>query len=118
MASEPPPFPLTTVFNVADWIHVATGSGGNSDFATNSTNSVNTQNVNITATNTAGTYFPTFVASQSGNNPELVDSNMTYNPATNTLTVGTLVGAVSGNITNAVTSEKVVIASNVADNQS
>jgi hypothetical protein len=116
MASEPPPFPLTTVFNVADWIHVATG-GGNSDFATNSTNSVNTQNVNITSTNTAGTYYPTFVGATSGNNPELVDSNMTYNPNTNTLTVGTLVGAISGSITNAVTSEKVVIASNV-DNSS
>jgi hypothetical protein len=115
MASEPPPFPLTTVFNVADWIHAATGGGGNSDFATNSTNSVNTQNVNITATNAGGTYFPTFVASQSGNNPELVDSNMTYNPATNTLTVGTLVGAVSGNITNAVTSQNVVVNYNEDD---
>ena len=115
MSSEPPPNPITNVFNVTDWIHVASG-GGNSDFATNATNSVNTQNVNITATDAAGTYYPTFVGSTSGNNPELIDNNMTYNPSTNTLTVGTLVGAVSGNITNAVTSNKVVIASNVADN--
>jgi hypothetical protein len=118
MSSEPPPNPITNVFNVTDWIHVASSGGGNSDFATNSTNSVNTQNVNITSTDSAGTYYPTFVGATSGNNPELVDSNMTYNPSTNTLTVGTLVGAVSGNITNAVTSDKVVIASNVADNQS
>ena len=94
MSSEPPPYPITTTFNEKDWIP-ATTSGGSSNFAINATNAVNT---NITSTNTAGTFFPTFVSNTTGNLPQLVDDGMSYNPSTNTLTVGTLIGTVSGNI--------------------
>ena len=104
MSSEPPPFPITTTYNEKNWIPETIS--GSSNFSTNATNAVNT---NITATNTAGTYFPTFVSNTTGNLPQLVDSSMFYDPSTNTLTVGTLVGTVSGSISNAVTSANVAV---------
>ena len=102
MSSEVPPKPITNVFNEKDWIHTASGS------SSSSTNAINT---NITATDADGTFYPTFVSATSGYKPQLVDSGMTYNPSTNTLTVGTLIGATSGTVTNAVTSQNVVVAS-------
>ena len=51
MSSEPRPNPITNTFNVKDWI--PSTSSGNSDFATNATNAVNT---NITSTNQSGTF--------------------------------------------------------------
>jgi hypothetical protein len=65
--------------------------------ASNATNSVNSQNVAVTD-NTAGsgTFFPTFVTSNSGNTPINVDSlSLTYNPSTNTLSVSNLFGNAS-----------------------
>jgi hypothetical protein len=101
MSSEVPPNPITNVFNEKDWIPTSSGSSS-------STNAINT---NITATDADGTFYPTFVSSTSGYKPQLVDSGMTYNPSTNTLTVGTLIGATSGTVTNAVTSDNVKVAS-------
>ena len=52
-------------------------------------------NVATTATSTNATYYPTFVDATSGNNAIEVDTDLTYNPSTNTLTVPNLV-ATSG----------------------
>lgn len=46
----------------------------------------NSTNVNITSTNTNATYYPTFVSTTTGNLPQLVDTELTYNPSTNLLT--------------------------------
>jgi hypothetical protein len=54
-------------------------------------------------------YLPTFVTGAGASLPVFTDSHMTYNPGTDTLTVGTLVGTVSGSISNAVTSSNVVV---------
>lgn len=51
--------------------------------------------VETTLTSTNATYYPTFVATTSDANPIEVDTDLTYNPSTNTLTVPTLV-ATSG----------------------
>jgi len=62
--------------------------------ALNSTNSTNAGITNNTTTN--ATYYPTFVSSTSGNLPLQVDSStLTFNPATNTLTVANLAGLAS-----------------------
>jgi hypothetical protein len=53
--------------------------------ASNSTSSVNSTNLLVTADNTSGTYYPTFVKTAgSGNKPFFIDtaSPMTYNPST------------------------------------
>ena len=55
----------------------------------------NATNVATTATSTNATYYPTFVDATSGNNAIEVDTDLTYNPSTNTLTVPNLV-ATSG----------------------
>jgi hypothetical protein len=51
--------------------------------------------VNTTATNANATFYPSFVSATSGFNPVNVDSDMTYNPSTNTLTVANLTGLAS-----------------------
>lgn len=71
--------------------------------ATNATNATNASNVATSSSSTNSTFYPTFVSSQSGNNPILTDSHLTYNPSTNVLTSGTFVGALSGNASSATT---------------
>lgn len=51
----------------------------------------NADNVAVTATSTNATYYPTFVDATTGDNAIEVDTDLTYNPSTNTLTVPTLV---------------------------
>ena len=58
--------------------------------ATNATDATNAANVGTTATSTNATFYPTFVDATSGNNAIEVDSDLTYNPSTNTLTAGTV----------------------------
>ena len=70
--------------------------------STNTLNAVNFNGQALNATNvtvvdtstTAGSYYPAFV-STSGNTPVRVDTDMTYNPGTNTLTVENIVGTVT-----------------------
>lgn len=50
----------------------------------------NATNVGTTATSTNATFYPTFVDATTGNNAIEVDTDLTYNPSTNTLTVGTM----------------------------
>jgi hypothetical protein len=59
--------------------------------ATNATDATNADNVAVTATSTNATYYPTFVDATTGDNAIEVDTDLTYNPSTNTLTVPTLV---------------------------
>jgi hypothetical protein len=49
---------------------------------------INASNVVITATTTNATFYPTFVEATSGNVGVRVDTTLTYNPATDTLTIG------------------------------
>ena len=85
---------------------------GNASSATDSVNSTNVFVTNNTADN--NTYFPTFVAANSGNQGIQVDSNTyTYNPGTNTLTVPNLSGTAS-NATDAVNSAKVNVMNETA----
>jgi hypothetical protein len=55
----------------------------------------NATNVAVTATSTNATFYPTFVDATTGNQGIEVDTDLTYNPSTNTLTVPNLV-ATSG----------------------
>ena len=50
--------------------------------------------VNLDSTN--ADQFISFFGASSGNQPNRVDSDFTYNPSTNTLTVGTIVSTVGG----------------------
>jgi hypothetical protein len=59
------------------------------------TNATNADNVAVAATSTNATYYLTFVDATTGDNAIEVDTDLTYNPSTNTLTVPTLV-ATSG----------------------
>ena len=65
--------------------------------ATSATNATNASSVGITDNPSgAGTYYVTFVSSNSGNQNITVDSStLTYDPSTNTLTVDNLAGSAS-----------------------
>jgi hypothetical protein len=60
----------------------------------------NAANVTTTAVTANATYYPAFMPATSGSNGVCVDSDMTYNPSTNTLTTGTVVATagISGGI--------------------
>ena len=63
--------------------------------ATNSTNSTNTTNVNVTSATGAGTSFLAFVSSNSGNLPILMNSNITVDAASKTITADNFTGIAS-----------------------
>jgi hypothetical protein len=50
----------------------------------------NASNVAVTASSTNSSFYPTFVSATTGNLAIAVDSDLTYNPSTNTLTAGTV----------------------------
>jgi trimeric autotransporter adhesin len=54
------------------------------------TSATNATNVAVTATSTNATFYPAFVDATSGNQGVEVDTDLTYNPSTNTLTAGTM----------------------------
>ena len=75
---------------------------GNASTATTATNTA------ITASSTNSTFYPSFVSATTGNLPQLVDSDLTYNPSTNTLATTninatTFTGALTGNASSATT---------------
>ena len=80
--------------------YIISSDGGS--YSGNAATATTATNVTITATNTAATYYPTFASATSGNQVNYVDTNLTYNPSTNTLTatrfVGALTGIASGNL--------------------
>ena len=88
-----------------------TFSGALSGNATSATNATNTA-VATDATN--ATFYPTFVSATSGNLPQRVDGDLTYNPSTNILTATTFSGTLSGNATSATTATTATNATNTA----
>ena len=59
----------------------------------------NATTVTLVATNTAAaTHFITFVDTATGNENVRTDTDLTYNPNTNTLTAGNFVGTITGNV--------------------
>jgi len=87
-------FLLTSTGTAPQW---SDPSGVTVGTATNAVNS------GITLTSTNATFYPSFVANTSGNEPIRVASGLTFNPSTNTLTTTTFSGALSGNATTATT---------------
>jgi hypothetical protein len=87
---------------------------GNADTATTAASATT---VALTATNTtAASHFITFVDSATGNENVRTDTDLTYNPSTNTLTAGTFSGALSGNATTATTATAATTVTLVATN--
>jgi hypothetical protein len=87
---------------------------GNADTAT--TASIATT-VTLSATNTtAANHFITFVDAATGNENVRTDTDLTYNPSTNTLTAVTFSGALSGNATTATTAATATTVTLVATN--
>ena len=70
---------------------VTVGLATNATNAANATNATNAANVGVTASSTNASFYPTFVSATTGNLPIAVDSDLTYNPSTNTLTTETVV---------------------------
>ena len=49
--------------------------------------STNTTNIAVNSSSTDASFYPTFVSTTTGNLPPLVDTQLSYNPSSNTLTV-------------------------------
>ncbi len=79
--------------------HILTSTGSAPQWTDPATIAVadatNADNVAVAATSVNATFYPTFVDATTGDNAIEVDTDLTYNPSTNTLTVPTLV-ATSG----------------------
>ncbi len=76
--------------------------------ATTATTATNATNVATTAVSTNASFFLTMVAASTNSNQAIsLDSDLTYNPSTNTLTATTLVGALTGNATTATTATNI-----------
>ena len=75
---------LASTGNGVDWIDANTTSVNNSI------------NVGVNLDSTDADQFVSFFGANSGNRPNRVDNDFTYNPSTNTLTVGTIVSTVGG----------------------
>jgi hypothetical protein len=73
---------------------------GNADTATNAVTANKATTVTLVATNTtAATHYITFVDTATGDENVRTDTDLTYNPNTNTLTAGTFSGNVTGTVT-------------------
>lgn len=99
-----------TIDASANVITAATFSGALTGTATNATNTT------VTADATNASFFPTFVSATTGNLPQRVDADLTYNPSTNTLTAATFNGALTGNATTATTATNATNTTITADN--
>ena len=75
-------------------LYYTDGTGARHTLAASGSTNANT--VAITATSSAGTYYPTFVNATTGNLAEDVGTGLTFNPSTNTLTTTTFAGALTG----------------------
>jgi hypothetical protein len=86
----------TVIVNAIDRVVTAAGGfignlTGNASTATLATTATAATTVSLVATNaTAATHYITFVDTATGNENVRTDTDLTYNPNTNTLTVGTL----------------------------
>ncbi len=57
------------------------------DLVGTSTNATNATNIAVTSSSADAPFYPTFVSTTTGNLPPLVDTQLLYNPSSNTLTV-------------------------------
>jgi hypothetical protein len=86
----------SVIVNAIDRVVTAAGGfignlTGNADTATLATTATTATTVTLVATNsTAAAHFITFVDTATGNENVRTDTDLTYNPSTNTLTAGTL----------------------------
>lgn len=78
-------------------------TSGNAATADDATNATNATKVTVTSENTSATRYIAFADGTSSNRNIKVDTNLTYNPSSNTLTAGTFSGALSGNASTATT---------------
>lgn len=83
---------------VSSTTQVANLNAATAGAATTATDATNAANVATTATTTNASFFPLFVASATNSNQacSLKSTGFTFNPSTNVLTVGTVVGALTG----------------------
>ena len=89
-----------------DTLTAATFSGALSGNATTATTAGIATTVTLVASNTTNaTHYITFVDTATGNENVRTDTDLTYNPSTNTLTAATFSGALSGNATTASTAD-------------
>ena len=80
----------------------STLTGNISGSAASATTATNATNVATTATNSNASYYPLFASSaSSGNQAAQVNSGLSYNPSTGTLTATSFSGSFSGNATTA-----------------
>ena len=84
--------------NIGDSGKVLSSTGiGISWINTSEANVASASNVGTNdASSTNATHYLAFVSSTSGNNPVRIDTALTYNPSTDTLTAGNFVGDISG----------------------
>ena len=86
----------SVIVNAIDRVVTAAGGfignlTGNADTATSATTATTATTVTLVATNTtAALHYITFVDTATGNENVRTDTDLTYNPNTNTLTAGTL----------------------------
>ena len=88
-------------------------TSGNAATATSATNATNATNVSIDAENASATRYLAFVAGTTGNRDVRVDSNLTYNPSSNTLTAGTFSGSLSGDASGLTSANKLDLTGDV-----
>ena len=88
-------------------------TSGNAATATSATNATNATNVSIDAENASATRYLAFVAGTTGNRDVRVDSHLTYNPSSNTLTAGTFSGSLSGNASKLTSANKIQLTGDV-----
>jgi len=101
-------------FDVASNTLTCTNITGTCSNATDAVNATNSTNVAIATDATNATFYPTFVSTTTGNLPAKVDSDLNYNPSTNTLTCTNITGTCS-NATNATNSTNVAIATDATN---
>ena len=76
------------------------GNALTADHADDADEAINTQNVRIDgAADADATHYLVMSSTASGQSRAKSDGNLVYNPASNTLTTGTFVGALTGNVT-------------------
>ena len=72
------------------WAIDISGNAATATAASSATSATNATNIAVTADATNTSRYLAFTSATSGNNGVLADADLTYNPSTNTLTVGTL----------------------------
>ncbi len=83
-------------------VTATTFAGALSGNATSATTATTATNITVSANNTTNeTCYPLLVDGATGGQGAETDTALSYNPSTNTLTVGTVSGALSGTATNA-----------------